>query len=169
MSSILFIPTACHTCNRTWLAPSTFELPVCPSCHGEAHVVPGECYRAEDVPLFEQIERVVFAAQLSEQSSYRLWAMLSNVTERWRRPDRLLLPVVDAIPSLQFLITEFGADRTQLARAVGMSLAAVTTQLHAAEARRQSCGLAVSTAPKQQLESEVPIFPAGRGCSTRQP
>ena len=103
-------------------------------------MVPGESYRAEDVPLFEKIERAVSAAQLSEQSSYRLWATLSDVTERWRRPDHLLLPLIEAIPALKFLIDEFAADRTQLARAVGMSLAAVTTQLRAAEALRQkSC------------------------------
>jgi hypothetical protein len=148
MSSLL-IPTGCLPCSRTWLAPPAFELPaVCPSCHGQGNVVPGECYRADDVPLFEAIERAVFAAQLSEQASYQVWALLSNVSERWRRPDLLLLPVVEAIPPLQFLIEEFAADRTQLARAVGMGLAAVTTQLRAAEARRQQCG---SLVPEQNV------------------
>ena len=137
-SSSLFIPIACHACSRTWLAPPTFEMgAVCPSCHAQADVVPGECYRADDLLLFERIERAVFAAQLTEQSSYRLWATLSNVSKRWRRPDQLLDPVVDAIPSLHFLTDEFAGDRTQLSRAVGMCLAAVTTHLRTTEGRRQ--------------------------------
>ena len=141
MSSTSLIPTACLACRRTWLAPPTFELPaVCPSCHGHADVIPGESYRAEDVRLFEKIERHVSAAQLSQPSSTSLWATLSDVTERWRRPDRLLLPLIEAIPELKFLIDEFAMDRTQLALAVGMSLAAVTTQLRAIEAQRQKSG-----------------------------
>jgi len=132
------IPTACYSCNRTWLAPPTFELPaVCPFCHGQAEVVPGESYRVEDRALFELIERALFEAQLTEQSSYRLWATLSDVSERWRRPDRLLLPMIDAIPALKFLIDDFAAERAHLARAVGMSLAAVTTQLRTFEAHRR--------------------------------
>jgi len=147
MSYTLFIPTACHPCKRTWLASPTFDVAaVCPSCHGQAAVVPGECYRAEDVPLFEEIERAVFAAQLSEQSSYRLWVTLSNVAERWRTPDLLLLPVVEAIPSLRFLIDHSAADRTQLARVVGMTLAVVTTQLRAGEERGQISDVAPAAA-----------------------
>lgn len=143
MAPISLIPTACHTCSRTWLALPRFELPVvCPSCHGQAEVVPGESYRAEDIPLFEKIERALFDAQLPEPYTYRLWATLSDVSERWRRPDRVLLPLIDAVPALKFLIDDFAADRAQLARAVGMSLAAITTQLRSFEADRHATGAA---------------------------
>lgn len=143
MPPISLIPTACPACSRTWLAPPSFELPVvCHSCRGQAEVVPGESYRAEDIPLFEKIERALFDAQLGEQACYRLWATLSDVSERWRRPDRLLLPLIEAVPALGFLIDEFAADRSQLARAVGMSLAAITTQLRKFEAHRHAPGAA---------------------------
>src|SRR5690349_11048666 len=129
MSSTLLVPTACHLCSKTWLAPPPKELPpVCHSCHGQAEVVPGECYRPEDVALFERIERAVYAAQLSEPSSYRLWVVLSNASERWRKPDDLLQPLVDTIPALKFLIDELARDRAQLARCIGMSLAVVATR-----------------------------------------
>ena len=141
MPSPLLIPTACHSCNRAWLAPPPFEqTSTCPVCHGPADVVPGECYRAEDIPLFEKIERSVHEAQLSEQSSYQLWVMLSNASERWRRPEDLMLPVITTIPTLRGVVVEMGSDRAQIARAVGMSLAAVATQLRSFEARRRSSG-----------------------------
>lgn len=142
MASPVFIPTACLTCDRTWLAP--FELSgVCPSCHGLAEVVPGECYREEDRLLFEKIERAVFRAQLTERTSYRIWAMLSNVSQRWRRPDQLLNAVVDAVPSLGFLIDDFAADRAQLSKAIGISLATITIHLRTIEARRHGSSLAL--------------------------
>ena len=85
--------------------------------------------------LFERVEAAIFAAQPSEQVSHRLWVTLSNVAERWRRPELLLLPLIEAIPSLQFVSETFAGDRTQLARVVGMSLVAITTRLRTFEAQ----------------------------------
>lgn len=147
MSSALFIPTACLTCDRTWLASTPSELNgVCPSCHGRAEVVPGECYREEDCLLFEKVERAVFRAQLTEQTSYRVWATLSNVPERARRPKQLLNALVDTVPSLVFLIDELAADRTQLSKALGMTLTTVTVHLRTLEARRHGSSLALGEA-----------------------
>jgi hypothetical protein len=101
-------------------------------------VVPGEVYRAEDKELFDRIASAVFASQPSERVCQRLWVLLSDVAERSRRPDMLLLKAIDEVPALQFLIESFADDRTQLARAIGMSLAATTTHVRAHEARRQS-------------------------------
>jgi hypothetical protein len=131
----LYLPTACDSCDRTWLAPPGIEAgATCPFCGGPAHVVPGETYRAEDVELFERIERAIRVAQLAELSSRRLWATLSDVAERGRRPEQLLLPASDAIPALQFVYEAFAADRAQLSRAVGMILVVITAHLRALEA-----------------------------------
>jgi hypothetical protein len=142
----LYLPTACEKCDRTWLAPPACEEPTtCRFCNGPAHIVPGECYRADDVPFFERIESAVHGAHVSEHVSNRLWATLSNVSERWRRPDVLLLPVMDAVPALRFLLNTFPQDRTQLARAVGMVLATITTHLRTLEARQSSSSSAPAT------------------------
>jgi hypothetical protein len=144
-----YLPTACYACGSTWLAPPTFELPsLCQSCHGPAHVVPGESYRAEDIASFEKFEGAISAQQPSEQVSHQLWVALSNVSERWRRPEDLVLVAIDAIPSLQFLIDAFAEDRTQLARAIGMILAVLTTRLRSIEAPAQSPGQGPSAAPQ---------------------
>ena len=136
MPSDLFLPTACDSCNRTWLAPPELEqVATCPFCKEPAEVVPGESYRAEDDALFERIEGAVLAAHLPELASQRLWATLSNVSERGRRPDLLLLPVVEAMPALQFVQEAFAEDRAQLAHAVGMILVVITSHLRAIEAR----------------------------------
>jgi hypothetical protein len=132
------------------LAQASSALPpACPSCHGAAAAVPGECYRADDVPVFEKLERAVVAARLSEPTNYRLWVLLSQVSERWRQPETLLRPVIESIPALQFLEDDFAADRMQMARAVGMCLAAITSQLRSAEARRQASHPGMVAEPAQ--------------------
>jgi hypothetical protein len=142
----LYLPTACDRCDRTWLATPAFEEPTtCQFCEGPAHILPGESYRADDVLFFERIERAMHGAHVPEHVSNRLWATLSNVSERWRRPDVLLLPVVDAVPALKFLYDTLPQDRTQLARAVGMVLATITTHLRNLEARRSSSATAAAT------------------------
>ncbi len=141
MASVLLVPIACHHCG-IWLAPPPLELSAaCVSCQGAAEVVPGECYRPDDIPLFEKIQRAVRGAQLSEPSTYRIWVLLSNASERWHRPQDLLGPVVAAIPALRAIQEDLGAERAQLAHMVGMSLAVITAQLRAFDARRRSSGV----------------------------
>jgi len=129
-----YLPTACCICSRTWLAPPTFDLPsTCQFCQGAAQIVPGESYRADDIPLFDKIESAISAAHPSEQVSHRLWGTLSNVAERWRRPESLVVVAIDAIPRLRFLSEAFTDDRTQLARAIGMILAVLSARLRTFE------------------------------------
>lgn len=119
------------------MAPASHEQPArCPFCNELGAIIPGESYQADDVVLFERIESIVHVRQLTRVTSHGLWATLSNVSERARRPDLLLLPVVDAMPALQFIQESFARDRAQLARAAGMILAAVTAHLRALEARQ---------------------------------
>jgi len=98
-------------------------------------VVPGEAYRADGIPLFDKIESAIFAAQPPEQISQRLWVNLSNVSERSRRPEILVLAVVDAIPGLRFLIDAFANDRAQLGRSVGIILVVLHARLRTFEGR----------------------------------
>ena len=77
------------------------------------------------------------AARLPERVWTRLWATLSNVPERARRPEALLLPVVDELPPLQFLLQqETLRERPHLARAVGMLLVVVSARLRFLAPRR---------------------------------
>jgi hypothetical protein len=136
MPSTPYLPTACSACNRTWLAPPVLgRLATCQFCQGPADVVPGESYRADDIPLFDKIEGAIFAAQPAEQLSQRLWVTLSNVEERSRRPELLVLAVVHAIPGLHFLIEAFANDKAQLARAIGIILVVLNARLRNFEGR----------------------------------
>jgi hypothetical protein len=135
MRSLPHLPLACDTCDRAWLAPARFDqIATCPFCDGSAEIIPGESYRAEDVALFARIAGVVHGQHLSSLASHRLWAVLSNVSERARRPELLLLPVFEAMPALRFVQDNFIRDRAQLAHAAGMILAAITAHLRALEA-----------------------------------
>lgn len=102
---------------------------MCPYCHGAACVVPGESYQSGDVARFERIESIVRGAQLPERVWTRLWATLSNVPERARRPELLLLPVIDELPALQFLQHEGFRDRARSIGAVGMLLVVISARL----------------------------------------
>ena len=129
------LPTACYACDRSWLAPFDLDhVAKCPSCGGFSVVVPGESYHVDDVALFERIEGAVRESQLSRLASHRLWAILSNVPERARRPDSLLAPIVDAMPALQFVQTELAQDGAQLARVAGMVLVVIIAHLRALDA-----------------------------------
>ncbi|HXK19251.1 MAG TPA: hypothetical protein VNG33_15665 [Polyangiaceae bacterium] len=149
MPSDLYFPTACDSCDRTWLAPPGLEPgATCRFCSEPAQVVPGETYRAEDIGLFERIESAVYAAQLAQLPSQRLWATLSEVAERGRRPDLLLRPVINAMPALQFVQEAFVEDRTQLAHAVGMILVVITAHLRALEAHQRLWMTAAAAPPR---------------------
>lgn len=126
--SEMLVPAACDACERVWLARST-GASTCPHCHGPARIVPGESYQPGDVPNFERIENAVRAARLPERVWTRLWATLSNVPERARRPEVLLLPVIDELPALQFLMQEGFRDRSRLTGAVGMLLVVISARL----------------------------------------
>jgi hypothetical protein len=135
MSPALRLPIACGRCNRAWLAQASTEQNVtCPFCGSAAEVVPGESYRDEDVSLFRKIESVIHCQQLSLNMSHRLWTFLSNVSERARRPELLLIPVFDAIPALRFVLEDISEDRPRLSQAAGMMLVAINVHLHALEA-----------------------------------
>ena len=135
MPTDLRLPTACDHCDRSWLAPPE-EAALCHFCDGPARVVPGESYRAEDVSLFERIERAVHAAQLSERASQQLCNALNSASERGRHPDLLLHPaVVSALPALRFIREVFADDPAQLARAVGVVLVVISAHLHALDSR----------------------------------
>jgi hypothetical protein len=138
MPPALHVPIACDRCNRAWLAQASTEQNVtCPFCGSAAEVVPGESYREEDVSLFRKLESVIRCQQLSLNMSHQLWTFLSNVSERARRPDLLLIPVFKAIPALQFVLEDFSVDRPRLSQAAGMMLVAINVQLRALEAHAQ--------------------------------
>ncbi len=148
MASSLHVPIACRSCDRAWLAPPTLQPPPeCPRCHQPAEVVPGESYTAADTELFERIERVVHARQLGRGTAQQLWTTVGDVTTRTRRPELLLLTVVDAMPLLQFLQLELGRDRAQLARAVGMVQAVLTAHLRALQLHESSPAPRATAAP----------------------
>lgn len=129
----VYIPIACQRCDRAWLSTlGARGNGRCRACGQRAAPIAGESYQDSDVELFERVEAVVYERQLSELNSRQLWATLSNVCERARRPERLLLPAVEAIPALAFLLVP---DTAQLARSVGMLLVAITAHLRALEYR----------------------------------
>jgi len=103
-------------------AATTIELE-CARCGGEIRVVPGEAYRAEDAPLFEQTAAAVDAVTLPEADLRCLVIELSSFSARAKTPEKLLSRLVEAIPSLRFLEPGQGFDRERLVHALGMLLA----------------------------------------------
>jgi hypothetical protein len=145
VTAAFHLPTACYACDRSWLAlPGLDKVAACPSCGRPTEVVPGESYQVDDVALFERLEGVVRNSQLTRLASHRLWAILSDVTGRARRPELLFVAVVDAMPALRFLETSLPEEtglpegRAHLVRAAGMILVILTAHLRALDAREAS-------------------------------
>jgi hypothetical protein len=120
-----YLPTYCETCVRTSLSGLQAEGGTsCPRCGAPTTIVPGEIYHVHDLALFAQIEAEVHAARLSRQEARVLAGELTSVT-RMASPERVLLRMLDFVPSLRFLLD----DRTRLIRATGMFSTIVATQL----------------------------------------
>lgn len=132
MSSDQYLPTACASCKRIWLAPPRRGgVAKCRFCGDAARVVPGESYRTRDLALFERIEGAVHAAQLSDLTSQQQWATLNDVPQRRRRPELLMRVVLEALPALAFVPEVAGQDRAQLSHALGMILVVLSARLRA--------------------------------------
>ena len=124
-----YLPTYCETCARTSLAGLEAEGGTsCPRCGAPTTIVPGEIYHVHDLALFTQIEAEVHAARLSRQEARVLASELTSVA-RMASPERLLLRMLDFVPSLRFL----QEDRARLTRATGMFRAIIATQLRRLE------------------------------------
>ena len=66
----MYIATYCAACGRASLAPrNTENAPRCPTCDQPSRAVPGTSYDVADLPLFAEIEAVVFDAKLTLQEA----------------------------------------------------------------------------------------------------
>jgi len=120
--SVQYVPVACRSCRRAALAPvGKGDGPTCERCGARASVVPGEVYPEDDLGLFEKLEQVVHAAQLSEPSASNVTLMLSEVSERTIAPHLLLARALNVLPGLGFLV-EVADQPARLAHALGMLL-----------------------------------------------
>lgn len=121
------VPVACDNCERVWLRRPGHAA--CLLCQSTASILPGERYNTSDVALFERVESIVQAAPLPERVWNRLLATLSDVSERSRRPEALLLPVVEELAALQFLQHDPFRERARSRSAVGMLRVLVSARL----------------------------------------
>ena len=133
----LYVPAMCKACGRIALIQAVDGVAACPRCSSSVAVVPGEAYRAADVPLFKRIESIIHDSELSPEDGGRIVNALTDVTRRIRHPERCMLTVVKLIPSLSFLPESLANQRARLARAAGMVLAIVWARNQRSRARPQ--------------------------------
>lgn len=127
--SDLYLPGACKSCHRmALLQVVAYQAGPCPHCGSTVRIAPGQVYRADDVPLFQRIESLVHATELSREDGGRVVDVLSDGVKRTRNPEHSLLKVIDVIPKLRFLLTGTPGDRMHLARAAGMILTIVASE-----------------------------------------
>src|SRR5690349_18728838 len=113
--SELYLPAACTECERITLIPAALGVSACPRCSSPVVVVPGEAYRAADVPLFKRIESIIHASHLSLEDGGRIVNALTDVVRRVRHPENCLSITAEIVPSLQFLQDAFPNQRGRLA------------------------------------------------------
>src|SRR5260221_13553553 len=95
------VPISCDVCSRTSLVSvSGGGATSCPRCRGRAFVVPGEVYRAEDVPLFERLEAIIHAPPPDADEAAQLAASLRDAPARTQNPAPLRSPAPEVVTSL---------------------------------------------------------------------
>ncbi|HXK20041.1 MAG TPA: hypothetical protein VNG33_19655 [Polyangiaceae bacterium] len=124
-----YLPTACKSCGRAALAPIHLGVePTCQRCGARARVVPGEAYQERDIALFEQLEMLVYGAELSAQDTQVVSILLSDVADRTKAPDLVVARLLRFLPGLAHLTPPLPEARPDLAHALGMLLPIVGTR-----------------------------------------
>jgi hypothetical protein len=129
----------CMQCQRTSLAADhDSESVSCATCGASTLRVPGATFIARDLPLFNQLERIVHNANLSKSEATLIAGDLESVGLRWEPPDLVLRKISPRLDGLQF-VYDPKQEYSRLLLVVGMLLTIVCARMigsHTAPTRR---------------------------------
>jgi hypothetical protein len=87
----LYSAAVCSECQRASLVPDDdADANFCTRCGASNLSIPGAKFVQADVSVFEQLERIVFDAQLSRSEAALIAGELESVGLRWEPPQRVL-------------------------------------------------------------------------------
>lgn len=124
-----YLAVICLECQRASLAPDhDSESLACATCGAGALQVPGAKFVAKDLPLFSQLERIVYDAKLSHSEATLIAAELESVGLRWEPPDMVLRHISTRLNGLQAAY-DARQDYSRLLLIAGMLLTIVCARM----------------------------------------
>jgi len=144
----------CTQCQRASLAPDDdSESVFCATCGAGILSVPGAKFIGKDLPLFTELERIVYEAELSKSEATLIAGELENVGLRWEPPEMVLLHISPRLDGLQ-AVYDPKQDYSRLLLVVGMLLTIVCARM-----------IGSSTTPARSARPSG-IRPVGVACDT---
>lgn len=127
--AVLYSAGVCGECRHVSLVPhGELELKRCALCGGTSLAIPGAKFLHAEVPVFEQLERVVHHAQLSKSEAALIAGELESVSLRWERPDIVLHQLCCRLQGLQ-VICDANQEYSRLLLVSGMLLTLVGARM----------------------------------------
>ena len=92
----------CTQCRRAALVPENESYGAsCATCGARYFRIPGSPFNASDLPLFAELEQIVFEAELLKSEAALLAADLEGVSSRWEPPELVLAHVSPRLKGLK--------------------------------------------------------------------
>jgi len=124
----LFVAAICAECRHVALLARGGDVRSCPLCSAGLFLLPGVRFVHRDLPLFAELERIVYDAQLSKSEATLIAAELESVSGRWEPPDLVLQHLSHRLQGLATLYDP-QQDYSRLLLVVGMLLTIVGSRL----------------------------------------
>jgi hypothetical protein len=129
MMKPMYSAAVCSECQRASLVPDDdTDANFCARCGASNLSIPGAQFMQADVPVFEQLERIVHDAQLSPSEAALIAAELEGVSLRWERPELVLEHLGARLVGLQALCDP-KQEYSRLLLLAGMLLTIVCTAM----------------------------------------
>lgn len=127
-SEPLYSTIVCTRCRHVSLLADDSDETRCADCAAPLLFLPGAKFVAGDLPLFAQLERIVYDAELSRSDAALVAADLEGVSTRWEPPDLVLASLSSRLPGLASAYDP-KQDYSRLLLVVGMLLTIVGSRL----------------------------------------
>jgi hypothetical protein len=125
----LYSAAVCCECQHAALVPDDEpEANFCARCGASNLTIPGAKFVQADVPVFEQLERIVHEAQLSKSEATLIAGELESVGLRWEPPDLVLQHLSLRLTGLQ-AIYDPKQEYSRLLLLAGMLLTIVCARM----------------------------------------
>ena len=124
-----YFAVICMQCERASLQPVNNSEPAsCATCGAGTISVPGHQFIRKDLPLFAQLEQIVYKAELSKSEATLIAGELESVGLRWEPPDMVLRRISPRLAGLRAAYNP-KQDYSHLLLIVGMLLTIVCARM----------------------------------------
>jgi len=122
------LPTYCDACERASATESGATAFECAVCGNAQRVLPGASYGAADVPLFDELEAIVYRAQLSRSEASLIAEQIERSSQDVLGWSETLVLLSQRLTGLEAFTRGATVEPARLRRLMGMLLSLVSAR-----------------------------------------